>query len=144
MLCRIDAPTLILVPNLTLQEQWKDKLEKLFLEEHESIEELVSTSISDIKKVNIITYQSLSGTDDEGDDIQKKILDIWFNSEKDEFPSYDSFLLFVQGLREENPKEYQESYTKHRKKLKESGNSEFTRKLMKDTIHEYVTQLRKS
>ena len=29
---RIDTPTLILVPNLTLEEQWKDKIEKLYLE----------------------------------------------------------------------------------------------------------------
>ena len=131
MICRIDEPTLILVPNLTLQEQWKDKLEKLFLEENESILELVSTSISDIKKINIITYQSLSGTEDENDDVQKKILNIWFESEKDEFPSEESFLLFVDELKQENLEEYRDLYTKHRKKLKESGDVEYTKKLMK-------------
>ena len=144
MICRLDVPTVILVPNLTLQEQWRDKIERLFLEESESITELVSTSITDIKKINIITYQSLAGTDDENEDIQKKILDIWFESEKDEFNSHETFLLFVNELKEENPKEYQELYTKHRKKLKESGNSEYTRKLMKWTIHDYILKLKES
>lgn len=142
MICRIDEPTLILVPNLTLQEQWKDKLEKLFLEENESILELVSTSISDIKKINIITYQSLSGTEDENDDVQKKILNIWFESEKDEFPSEESFLLFVNELKQENLEEYRDLYTKHRKKLKESGDVEYTKKLMKWNIHTYIQNLR--
>ncbi len=144
MVYRINTPTLILVPNLTLQEQWKNKIEKLFLEENENIAELVSTSITDIKNINIITYQSLSGTNDESEDIQKKILDIWFESEKDEFPSHEAFILFVNGLREENPKEYQEIYGKNRKKLKESGNSEYTHKLIKDTIHDYVSRLKES
>ncbi len=144
MICRIDAPTLILVPNLTLQEQWKNKIEMLFLEENESIEEIASTNINDIKKINIITYQSLSGTNDESEDIQNKILDIWFESEKDEFPSREAFTLFVSSLKEENPKEYQEIYGKNRKKLKDSGNSEYTNKLIKDTIHDYIGRLKES
>ena len=53
MITRLDAPTLILVPNITLQFQWKDKLEKLFLEVGETVETLVSTEIAIIKKINI-------------------------------------------------------------------------------------------
>ena len=132
MMTRLDVPTLILVPNLTLQEQWKDKIEKLFLESHESSESLISTSISEIKKINIVTYQSLSGSDKiEDDSINAKILDIWFLSEKDEFKDKNTFLLFMEELKIENPDEYRELYTKHRKKLKESGESESTRKLIK-------------
>lgn len=131
MMTRLNVPTLILVPNLTLQEQWKDKLEKLFLESHESSKELISTSINEIKKINIVTYQSLSGSDTPDDDINAKILDIWFQSEKDEFKDKETFLLFVSELKSENPDEYRELYGKHRKKLKDSGDSEYTRKLMK-------------
>ena len=29
MMMRLDTPTLILVPNLTLEEQWKDNIEKI-------------------------------------------------------------------------------------------------------------------
>jgi superfamily II DNA or RNA helicase len=50
------------VPNITLQYQWKDKIEKMFLEENENINELVSTSTTEIKKINIITYQALTQT----------------------------------------------------------------------------------
>jgi superfamily II DNA or RNA helicase len=53
-----------------------------------------------------------------------------------------TFLLFVTELRSENPEEYRELYSKHRKKLKDSWESEFTRKLMKWTIHDYVANLR--
>ena len=118
MMCRLDLPTLILVPNLTLQEQWKDKIEKLFLEEHESSQDLISTDITEVKKINIITYQSLSGTNNEDDEVHNKILDLWYESEKSEFSEKSSFLLFVNELREMNPEEYRELYGKHRKKLK--------------------------
>ncbi len=143
MMTRLDVPTLILVPNLTLQEQWKDKLEKLFFESHETSEALISTSIHEIKKVNIVTYQSLSGSEAiEDDSVNAKILNIWFLSEKDDFEDKNTFLLFVEELRKENPDEYRELYAKHRKKLKNSGESEFTRKLLKGTIHDYVANLR--
>jgi superfamily II DNA or RNA helicase len=49
-----------LIPNITLQYQWKDKIEKMFLEENEKIENLVSTNVNIVKKVNIITYQALT------------------------------------------------------------------------------------
>jgi superfamily II DNA or RNA helicase len=120
MMTRLDVPTLILVPNLTLQEQWKDKLEKLFFESHESSDVLISTNINEIKKINIVTYQSLSGSDTPDDSINAKILDMWFLSEKDEFQDKETFLLFVTELRSENPEEYRELYSKHRKKLKDS------------------------
>lgn len=85
MMCRIDKPTLILVPNLTLQEQWKDKLEKMFLETNESSAEMISTEISHIRKVNIITYQSLTGNAEETDEIRSRILDLWYQDEKGDF-----------------------------------------------------------
>jgi len=78
MITRLDTPTLILVPNITLQFQWKDKLEKLFLESGETIESLVSTEIQSIRKINIITYQSLTTTGGEDDIIMVKIYDLWF------------------------------------------------------------------
>lgn len=142
IISRLNTPTLILVPNLTLQEQWKDKLERFFLEPHESSEEFISTNINDIKKINIITYQSLSWSDDPDMSVEAKILDLWYQSEKDEFESQEIFLSFVTSLKIENPNEYRELYGKNRKKLKESGDSKYTRKLMKWSIHEYIARLR--
>jgi superfamily II DNA or RNA helicase len=91
MLARLTTPSLILVPNLTLQEQWRDKLERLFLESSESSSEMISTDIREIKKINIITYQSLSGSDTPDDSVHEKILDIWYDSERSEFPSQEAF-----------------------------------------------------
>lgn len=142
MMKRIDKPTLILVPNLTLQEQWKDKLETLFLESHELSSELISTDTRDIRKINIITYQALAGSDDGDDETHTEILNLWFNAEKEESDSRETFLLFVSELKEMNPEEYRELYGKYRKQLKKNGDSKYTRDLMKDTIHEYVGKLR--
>lgn len=52
--------TLILVPNTVLQKQWKDKINKFFVEENEQIDELVSFSMEKISKINILTYQAIS------------------------------------------------------------------------------------
>ena len=57
--------TLILVPNTVLQKQWKDKINKFFVEENEQIDELVSFSMEKISKVNILTYQAISQQDRE-------------------------------------------------------------------------------
>lgn len=52
--------SLILVPNTVLQKQWKDKINKFFIEENEKIENLVSFDMDEIKKINILTYQAIS------------------------------------------------------------------------------------
>jgi superfamily II DNA or RNA helicase len=49
-----------LVPNTVLQKQWKDKINKFFVEENEQIDELVSFSMEEISKINILTYQAIS------------------------------------------------------------------------------------
>lgn len=139
---RINKPTLILVPNLTLQEQWKDKLESLFLNSHESSNELISTEINTIRKINIITYQALAGSDDGDNESHAEILNLWFNAEKGEFDSRETFLLFASELKESNPEEYWEFYGKYRKQLKKNGDSKYTRDLMKGSIHEYIDKLR--
>ena len=52
--------SLILVPNTVLQKQWKDKIDKFFLEQDEDIENLVSFDMDKISKINILTYQAIS------------------------------------------------------------------------------------
>jgi superfamily II DNA or RNA helicase len=142
IMCRIGAPTLILVPNLTLLGQWQDKLEKHFFEAGETSDELISTSIEDIKMINILTYQSLSGSDDTSDEIQEEIYELWYQSEKSDFTSKELFLEFLRELKEWNPEEYQEEYAKQRKKVKNSGDSDTTRKMMKEKILSYTKKLR--
>lgn len=55
--------SLILVPNTVLQKQWKDKILNFFIEKDENIENLVSFELEEIKKINILTYQSISQQD---------------------------------------------------------------------------------
>ena len=107
-MCRIGAPALILVPNLTLLGQWRDKLEKLFFESGETSDELISTSIDAIKKINILTYQSLAGSDDGADEIQEEIYEAWYQSEKADFTTKGLFLEFLSELKLSDPEEYRE------------------------------------
>lgn len=145
MILRLDVPALILVPNLTLQEQWKDKIEKMFLDSSEKSGEIISLTPTEIKKINILTYQSLSWSNtDEDVSVNEKIIDLWYTSEKKEFDSKDTFLLFIEGLKTENPNEYGKNYSQHRKKLKENGESEYTKKLMKESIHTYIGKLKEA
>lgn len=142
IMCRIGAPALILVPNLTLLGQWQDKLEKLFFESGETSDELISTSIDAIKKINILTYQSLTGSDDGADEIQEEIYEAWYQSEKGDFTSKGLFLEFLSELKLSDPEEYREWYTKARKKVKNSGDTDTTRKMMKEKIHAYTKTLK--
>lgn len=61
---------LILVPNTLLQEQWKDKIHEFFIEEHEKTDDLVSTSLDEMKRINILTYQSISQQDNTQEEAQ--------------------------------------------------------------------------
>jgi superfamily II DNA or RNA helicase len=142
IMCRIGAPALILVPNLTLLGQWRDKLEKLFFESGETSDELISTSIDAIKKINILTYQSLAGSDDGADEIQEEIYEAWYQSEKADFTTKGLFLEFLSELKLSDPEEYREWYTKARKKVKNSGDTDTTRKMMKEKIHTYTKALK--
>jgi superfamily II DNA or RNA helicase len=51
------------VPNTVLQYQWKDKIKEFFIEKNEEIEDLISFDLENIKKINILTYQAISGQD---------------------------------------------------------------------------------
>jgi superfamily II DNA or RNA helicase len=63
-----------LVPNTVLQKQWKDKINKFFIEKNENIDELVSFELDKIKKVNILTYQSISQQDRKKSTKNNKVL----------------------------------------------------------------------
>lgn len=142
MLSRISEPALILVPNLTLLSQWQDKIESLFFEESENADELISTQIDSIKKINILTYQSITGSDDEDDDIKNEIYNLWYESEKGDFAEKEIFFDFLNELKTSNPDEYQEGYVRQRKKIKNRGESSSTRKMMHEKVLEYAKKLK--
>ena len=100
MISRLEWNHLILVPNLTLQYQWKDKIEKFFLEEWEKIENLVSTTTQEIKKINIITYQSLTSSNNNNDLIMDQIINYWFEDIKWEFKHRSEFTNYIEVLKD--------------------------------------------
>ncbi|OIP53569.1 hypothetical protein AUK10_02260 [Candidatus Gracilibacteria bacterium CG2_30_37_12] len=141
MITRLDTPTLILVPNITLQFQWKDKLEKLFLESGETIESLVSTEIQSIRKINIITYQSLTTTGGEDDIIMVKIYDLWFGDFSGEFLERKDFEEFIQNLKESNSQEYSDTVGVYKKKLKLDTTEGMLEKLLSEKAKTYFLEL---
>ena len=118
MISRLDWNHLILVPNITLQYQWKDKLEKMFLEEWEKSEDLISTTTDKLKKINIITYQSLTQSSRDNDLIYNKIIELWYWHIKQDFKSNLEFLDYIETLKELDINTYKEKISKYKKRLK--------------------------
>ena len=118
MISRLEWNHLILVPNLTLQYQWKDKIEKFFLEEGESLDTLVSTTTEEIKKINIITYQSLTSSSNNNDLIMDQIINYWFENIKSEFKDKREFTNYIEVLKDLDIKSYMENISKYKKRLK--------------------------
>jgi len=140
MMVRFDKPTLILVSNITLQHQWKDKIEKLFLQEYENIDELVSTAdTQQVKKINIITYQALTQSGEWDDIITQKVYESWFLDVKDEFKNFSEFEKYVESLKNETPKEFWNIFAKYRKKQKNLDNIE---KLLTTKVISYFEKLK--
>ena len=130
---------LIFVPNITLQYQWKEKIEKFFLEENEKLDDFISTDRNTIKKINIITYQSISSSTDEIDDFLEQILKIWYENIKEEFKTYEDFLNYVETLKETDIKEYWETINTYKKKLKTTN----TKELLSEQVKSYLEELKK-
>ncbi len=143
MISRLKWNHLILVPNITLQYQWEDKIKQFFLEDGEDINDIVSTSVNQIKKINILTYQSLTTSDRDNDLIMDKILDIWFLDIKDEFNSKQEFLNYVETLKNIDIYKYKEKISKYKKKLK-IWKEDLVEKILSKKVLNYFQELEKS
>jgi superfamily II DNA or RNA helicase len=142
MITRLDAPTLILVPNLTLQEQWHDKIATMFLDAGEDIGEIVSTSPDSIKRINIITYQSLAQTQNETDGVLDRILERSHRDFREEFPTLEEFVQFTILLKENDSGEYHGNIKRYRKLLKISGSKEMIHELLSERVMAYFASLK--
>lgn len=56
---RLATPTLILVPTITIREQWVARLTSSFLDETIDARELVSQDLKQPKQITVVTYQAL-------------------------------------------------------------------------------------
>ena len=58
LIARFDKPALVLVPTVTIREQWVDRIRLAFLEDEDQITSLVSQNLKDMKQITIATYQA--------------------------------------------------------------------------------------
>jgi len=56
---RIDQPTLVLAPTITIRDQWVDRLVGLFLPAGQSRPSWISTELRKPARLTIVTYQAL-------------------------------------------------------------------------------------
>jgi len=141
MISRIWWNHLILVPNITLQYQWKDKIEKYFLEDWENIDNIVSTSINEIKNINILTYQSLTTWKRNNDLIINTILDEWYNDLQSEFKSKREFNNYIDTLKDVDIDKYKNLISKYKKRLKKWEKNLFNEILSKKVLN-YFAELK--
>ena len=58
LIARFDKPALVLVPTVTIREQWVDRIHQAFLEDENQVTSLVSQNLKDMKQITIATYQA--------------------------------------------------------------------------------------
>lgn len=58
LIARFDKPALILVPTVTIREQWVDRIRQAFLADENQVTSLVSQNLKDMKQITIATYQA--------------------------------------------------------------------------------------
>ena len=58
LIARFDKPALVLVPTVTIREQWVDRIRQAFLEDEDQVTSLVSQNLKNMKQITIATYQA--------------------------------------------------------------------------------------
>lgn len=58
LIARFGNPALVLVPTVTIREQWVDRIQTAFLENEQKISDLVSQNLKEMKALTIVTYQA--------------------------------------------------------------------------------------
>ena len=56
---RFGNPTLILVPTVTIRQQWVDRIKQAFLSDDNLVEQLISQDLKRPKMITVATYQAL-------------------------------------------------------------------------------------
>ena len=58
LIARFGNPALVLVPTVTIREQWVDRIQTAFLEDGQRLSDLVSQNLKEMKALTIVTYQA--------------------------------------------------------------------------------------
>lgn len=59
LITRLDKPTLVLTPSITIREQWIQRVKKAFLSEEIPAEEILSQDLRQPRLITVATYQAL-------------------------------------------------------------------------------------
>lgn len=59
IMLRLNRPTLVFAPTITIQEQWAQRFSDAFVPNDVAVDDWVSTSLRDIKPLTVTTYQAL-------------------------------------------------------------------------------------
>lgn len=82
LIARFDKPALVLVPTVTIREQWVDRIRQAFLENEDQITSLVSQNLKDMKQITIATYQAFHSA-------MQQVLSQEDNGEVEDFVGFD-------------------------------------------------------
>lgn len=63
---RFGNPTLILVPTVTIRQQWVDRIKRAFLSDDNLVEQLISQDLKKPKVITVATYQALHSAMNQG------------------------------------------------------------------------------
>ena len=58
LIARFGNPALVLVPTVTIREQWVERIQTAFLENEQKIPDLVSQNLKEMRPLTIVTYQA--------------------------------------------------------------------------------------
>jgi len=63
---RFGNPTLVLVPTVTIRQQWVDRIKRAFLSDDNLVEQLISQDLKKPKVITVATYQALHSAMNQG------------------------------------------------------------------------------
>ena len=75
IIARLDLPTLILAPTITIRNQWEERIRKAFLKNADDAKSIISFSINEPREITISTYQALLAAFCGGEEILRPLFD---------------------------------------------------------------------
>lgn len=118
---RLGKPALVICPNTTIQGQWVEKLAMFLPDGCESESgRLISTDPTNIKRINVLTYQILSVPCEDDDSFVRLAENLWAETTSGALGTgMEEALLRIGNLRTSNPEAYKKELSKFIKKLRD-------------------------
>lgn len=88
---RFDSPALILVPTITIREQWIERIKEMFLNEEINADDYFSQDLKNMKWVTVATYQSLHSAMTRYQGVQVEDNEEFVKEENVNFKEFDLF-----------------------------------------------------